>query len=176
MKRNLLTVLILALMIVNIVLTSIIMVSVIGANKKTAELVGNVSSALNLALTVPGSSGVVDQVVSLEDTEVYPLPDSLMVQLKTDDGSAAYIIFDMSLSMNIKGDGYKKLGESITSGSFDSMIKDKVNTVVGAYSAEECKGDPAAVESIRTEILQAIQELIGYRFVYRVNISNVKYS
>ena len=77
--------------------------------------------------------------------------------------------------MNSKGDGYKKLGENITSGSYDSMIEDMVATLVGKYTPEECK-DPATIESMRTEILQAIQELVGYKFIYRVNISGVKIS
>ncbi|MDE6924196.1 MAG: flagellar basal body-associated FliL family protein [Acetatifactor sp.] len=173
MKKNLLTVLILALLIVNIVLTSIMMVSVIGANKKTADLVGNITTALNLHLSVPGSEGDAEPAVSLEDTDIYALPESMMVPLTTPDGSDSYMIFELSLSMNNKGDGYKKLGENITSGSYDSLIKDKVNSIVGAHTEEECRND---IESIRAEILQAVQELIGYNFVYRVNISGVKFS
>ena len=36
MKKNLMTVLILALLVVNIVLTSVMLVSIVGTNKKTA--------------------------------------------------------------------------------------------------------------------------------------------
>lgn len=173
MKKNILTVLILALMIVNIVLTSIIMVSVISANRKTADLVDNIATALNLQWSVPGSEGDAEPAVSLENTQVYALPEALMIPLTTPDGSDSYMIFELSLSMDIKGDGYKKLGESIISGSYDSLITDRVNSIVGAHTEEECRN---GVETIRTEILQAIQELTGYKFVYRVNISNVKFS
>jgi len=173
MKKNLLTVLILALLIVNIVLTSIIMVSVISANKKTADLVGNIATALNLQWSVPGSEGDAEPAVSLENTVVYPLPDALTIPVKTADGSSVYMIFELSLSMDSKGDGYKKLGENITSGSYDSLIEDKVTSIVGAHTEEECRND---IESIRTEILQAIQNLTGYKFVYRVNISGLKFS
>ena len=91
MKKNLLTVLILALMIVNIVLTSIIMVSVISANKKTADLVGNIATALNLQWSVPGSEEDSEPAVALENAVVYPLPESLMIPLATADGSDSYI-------------------------------------------------------------------------------------
>lgn len=173
MKKNLLTVLILALMIVNIVLTTVIMVSVISANKKTADLVGNIATALNVQFADPNGEGNAEAAVSLEDTVIYPLPDSLTIPLSTSDGSDSYFIFDLSLSMDSKGDGYKKLGENITSGTYDSLIKDRVNSIVSAHTEEECRND---IESIRTEILQAIQELIGYKFVYRVNISGQKFS
>ena len=50
MKKNMLTVLILALLLVNIVLTSVLMVGVMGTNKKTADLVDNIATDLNLQL------------------------------------------------------------------------------------------------------------------------------
>ena len=53
MKKNLMTVLILALLVVNIVLTSVMLVSIVGTNKKTAQLVDNITTAMNLELTVP---------------------------------------------------------------------------------------------------------------------------
>ena len=46
MKKNLISVIILALLIVNIVLTAIMMFSVTGASKKTAALVDNIATAL----------------------------------------------------------------------------------------------------------------------------------
>lgn len=173
MKKNLLTVLILALMIVNIVLTTVIMVSVISANKKTADLVGNIATALNVQFAAPGSEGEAEPAVPLENTVVYPLPESLMIQVATAEGGSVYFIFDMSLSMDIKGDGYKKLGENITSGGYDSVIEDLVNSIVGAHTEEECNSN---LDSIKQEILQAIQNLTGYKFVYKINISNIKFS
>ncbi|MCM1063531.1 MAG: flagellar basal body-associated FliL family protein [Eubacterium sp.] len=173
MKKNLLTVLILALMVVNIVLTTIIMVSVISANKKTADLVGNIATALNIQFAVPGSEGEAEPAVPLEDIVVYALPDSQMVQVPTADGGTVYFVFNLSLSMDSKGDGYKKHGESITSGSYDSMILDQVNSIVAAHTEEECRND---IESIKKEILQAIQDFTGYKFVYKINISGVKFT
>ena len=167
MKKNLLTVLILALMIVNIVLTTVIMVSVISANKKTADLVGNIATALNVQFAAPGSEGEAEPAVPLEDTVVYPLPESMMIQVATADGGSVYFIFDMSLSMN------KKLGENFTSGGYDSVIGDLVNSIVGAHTEEDCRND---IDSIKQEILQAIQDMTGYKFVYRINISNIKFS
>ena len=54
MKKNLMTVLILALLIVNIALTGVMLVSIVGTNKKTAQLVDNITTAMNLELTQRG--------------------------------------------------------------------------------------------------------------------------
>ena len=50
MKKNMLSILILALLIVNIVLTSVMMFSVVGASKKTSALIDDIASAINLDL------------------------------------------------------------------------------------------------------------------------------
>ena len=50
MKKNLISIVILALLIVNIVLTAVMMFSVTSTNKKTAALVTDVAAAINLDL------------------------------------------------------------------------------------------------------------------------------
>ena len=66
MKKNLLSVLILALLVVNIVLTTIMMLSITKTNSKTAELVTNIATVMNLELYGPG--GTAEEQVALEDT------------------------------------------------------------------------------------------------------------
>lgn len=78
MKKNLMTVLILALLIVNIVLTSVMLISIVGTNKKTAQLVDNITTAMNLELTVPGAESAAN--VSLTDTEVYNISDTMTIR------------------------------------------------------------------------------------------------
>ena len=57
MKKNLLSVIILALLVVNIVLTSIMMVSVMGTMKKSSKLIDGISSALALEVNETGAAG-----------------------------------------------------------------------------------------------------------------------
>ena len=54
MKKNLISIIILALLIVNIVLTSIMMFSVMGSSKKTTALVNDIASVLDLELKGSG--------------------------------------------------------------------------------------------------------------------------
>ena len=50
MKRNLLSIIILALLVVNIVLSAIMMVSVSSASKKTAKMVSDISTIVGLEI------------------------------------------------------------------------------------------------------------------------------
>ena len=70
MKKNLMSVLILALLVVNIALTAIMMFSTTGAMKSTTALVGDIAAVLALELDLGGE---VSDRPSMEDTVVYDI-------------------------------------------------------------------------------------------------------
>ncbi|MBR6626925.1 MAG: flagellar basal body-associated FliL family protein [Lachnospiraceae bacterium] len=169
MKKNILSVLILALLVVNIALTGIMLFSVSSTNKKTAALVNNIATVMNLELMVPGEEE--KPAVSLADTQNHDMAGSMTIPLSiSDDGRQAYIMFDVSLAMNIKHKDYKTYGTVIS--ERESMIKDVITSVVGKYTMEECSNN---FESIKQEILAEIQELFQSDFIYKVAITNIKY-
>lgn len=177
MKKNLLTVLILALLIVNIALTAVMMVSVMGTNKKTADLVTNIATVMNLELTVPGEEEPEEQI-SLADTEVFNLTGSMTIPLAKEasadgetSGKQGYIVFDVAFSMNTKHEDYKKYGATIM--DRESLIKDAISTVVSSHTQSECRDN---FDAVKDEILKAVQDLFQSDFIYNVAISGVKYS
>ncbi|MBR1930417.1 MAG: flagellar basal body-associated FliL family protein [Lachnospiraceae bacterium] len=178
MKKNMLTVLVLALVVVNIALTAVMMISVMGTNRKTAELVTNIATVMNLELSQPGGEAAGAQQVSLENTDVFNLTGSMTIPLAkeiAEDGTTNskqdYIVFDVSLSMNKKHEDYKKYGEEI--GARESLIKDVITTVVSNHTPTECRDD---FDSIKAEILSAVQNLFQSDFIYSVGVSGIKFS
>lgn len=179
MKKNLLSVLILVLLVVNIALTAVMMISITGTNKKTAELVTSIATVMNLELYSPGGESLADVPVS--ESETYDL-DELMVPLTVsttagEDGQIVsskqyYIGFNLSLFQNTKHEDYKDMGGAEKLATYESQIKDIVNTVVGSHTLEDCQND---FDSIRDEILQGIQRLFGSNFIYKIGISGVKF-
>lgn len=172
MKKNLLSVLILALMVVNIVMTAIMMVSVIGTNKKTGELVTNIATVLNLELHDPGGSV---SEPPLDQTATYAFGDRLMMQLKpsvNEDGKAGaqMVIFYMSLAMDMEHDDYKKLGTDEMLKSHEIDFKDAVAAVVQEYTEQEFREN---TEQVKAEILAALQDFSQSTFIFRVSISDV---
>ena len=169
MKRNLLTILILALLIVNIVLTVVMMVSVTGTNKKTGELVSNIATVMNLEISDDSTES--ENAVSLADTVVYTFTDQFMILLSADEsGKQGYILFDLSLSENKNHEDFESLSAIIDANS--PAIRSAVENVVSKHTEAECKAD---FDSIRQEILSTVQETVGSDFIYSVSISNVKY-
>lgn len=171
MKKNLLTVLVLALTLVNTILIGVMMVSVMGTNKKTAKLVGDIATVLNLELGTAGEEEKPE--VSLADTEVYAIDGSMTILLKSEPGAtkSTYIVFDIALSLNKKHSDYKKYGGENFK-SYDSMIKSAINDAVMQYTELECRND---MQAMKDDILKAIQEIFQSDFVYNISLSGVKF-
>lgn len=170
MKKNLMTVLILALLIVNIVLNCVIMISVTSTNGKTMAMIKNIATALSLEL-VPAGTEKDTPAVSLADTASHTLGKELMFPLAAGaDGKQSYLVCDITLSMNKKHKDYKTYGETIA--DHNGRIEDAVLTIVSSRTVDECRSD---LEGLKAEILKAIQALFGSDFIYQVSISGVKY-
>lgn len=177
MKKNILSIIILALLIVNIVLTSVMMFNVTSTNKKVADLVGNIATVMNLELTVPGQE--VKEEVSLKDTAFYAIANSMTMPLATEvaaDGQSkqGYLVCNVSFSLNTKHKDYKTYGSDEAMAEQEGLLKDAINTIVSKHTASELQADPG-LEGLKAEILAAVQELFQSDFIYKISISEVKY-
>lgn len=172
MKKNLISIVLLALLIVNIVLTAIMMFSVIGTNKKTAALVTDIASAISLDLGTEEEEE--KEVVSMEDTVTYTIADMTIPFKKSvaaggeaeeQDNMDHFAMLSVTFSMNSKHKDYKSYGENMA--DREELIKGKIFEVVNSHTMEDAQAD---IESVRREILQKIQELFGSDFIFDTTI------
>ncbi len=172
MKKNLISIIILALLIINIVLTAIMMFSVISTNKKTASLVTNIASAISLDLGTEEEEP--KEVVSMEDTTTYTIADMTIPFKKSEaaageEGAQAvkdhFAMISVTFSMNSKHKDYKNYGEDMA--SREELIKGKIFEVVNQRTMEEAQAD---TEAIRLDILKKIQDLFGSDFIFDATI------
>ena len=100
MKKNLISIVILALLVVNIVLSSITLLSVSGTNRKTAALVTDIAAAINLDLGGQTEEEKQEVTVSMADVVTYDITD-LTVPLKKgeNDEKEHYAMLSVTLSM-----------------------------------------------------------------------------
>lgn len=171
MKRNLLTIIILALLIVNLALTGIVMFSTVSVNKKTVALVTDIASVLELEI---GDSAIVSEEeavenVSISDTEVYDIEDAMTIALKKGaDEDDHFALVEVSLSLNIKDEDYEEYQPMLA--TKESLIKSEIITVIGSYTKEEVMANTTGLEE---EILIKIQDMFGSKFVYDVAFRNI---
>lgn len=171
MKKNILSILILALLIVNIVLTSIMMFSVMGAAKKTTQLVTDIASVLKLEIR--GEDGEV-VTVPMEQTEVYNITDLTIELQPSEDGSSHWCLVGVALSMNTKDKGYKSFGTAESMEAKKPLLTEAIFEVIGSYRMEDLKGGNGEEEA-KEEILRRIQAMYDSQFIFRVSFSDIRY-
>ncbi|MBR6159121.1 MAG: flagellar basal body-associated FliL family protein [Lachnospiraceae bacterium] len=174
MKKNLMSVIILALVAVNLVLTGIIMFSTVSANRKTIALVDDIAAILNLELDKPqeGEEGAGEEEMVLpENSEVYDIADSMTVALKSSgDGKDHFAMCSVSFSINTQHEDYKTYQPMLA--TKESKIKSEIIEVVGSYTKEEAQAD---VHGIENAILAKVQEMFDSDFVYEAYFRDIKF-
>jgi len=169
MKKNLITVIILALVLANLILTAILVFTIIPQTKKSNQLIDQVCSAINLELQ-SGENTPATPEVPIEDVETYAITDGFTVNLKQgEDGKQHYAVFSVSLSLNTKSDGYKSIGTEGLKAK-ETLIKNDINTIVSGYTMEQFREDE---QSVKDAILEDLQEMFGSDFIVGVSFSSV---
>lgn len=173
MKRNLISIIILALLVVNLALTAVMMFSVVGTSQKTAALVTDIASALSLDLSQATSTEEAAPSVAVADTATYKFADQLTIALKANgDGKDHYFVTSVSFSMNTKDKDYKTYGATIA--EQENALKNIVYQVVSNYTLEDLRADNNAAAC--KEILTEVQALYGSEFIFEVYFIDYLYS
>ncbi len=171
MKRNLLSILILALLIVNIALTTVMMITVNNTSAKTAALVNDIAGVLNLEVNGPVSNySSAGEDISLADTVTYDIAEPMTIPLAIgEDGASHFAVVSVSISMDGTDKEFKKYGvEGIA--SRQSLIKSEITEVFGEYTLEEARVD---IDSLKKKILERLQQLFDSNFIYKVSFSEI---
>lgn len=180
MKKNLISIGILALLIVNLVLTGIMMFSVMSTNKKTAALISDIATAINLELEPEKEQSEEAPTISIADVETYTISD-MTIPLKRgtvvkEDGSTVtdtkdhFAMISVALSMNNKHVDYEAYGATLETKV--DLIKGQINNVVSQYTIDEAKSNS---QQICQEILAKIQSLYNSDFIFDVTFSSALY-
>ena len=166
MKKNLMTVIILALVLVNLVLTAILAFTIIPQTRN--QLIDKIASAIDLELEDGSSKDTA--AVPVEDIEVYDIEASFTVNLSpSGDGKDHVAVFSIGLSLNTKSDGYKSIGTEGLKAK-ETLIKNDINTIVSGYTMEQFREDE---QSVKDAILEDLQEMFGSDFIVGVSFSSV---
>ena len=154
MKKNLMSVLILALVLVNLILTGILTITILPQTKKSNELVNKVCSAIDLELE--SGDGTESASIPMDQIVTYKIEDAMTINLKTGaDGETHYVKLTASISMDSKNDGYKTYGEDMA--ERETILKDTINSVINTYTMDEFNSNvkPAIEKLLNSTDIQA---------------------
>ena len=155
MKKNLITVITLALVVVNLVLTVILTITILPETQKANELITKVCSAIDLDLE--SGSATSNANIPIDQIEVYNIDDEQTINLKQDgDGKDHFAMITVSISMDTKNSDYKDLKPQVEEKV--NLIKGDINNIVSQYTIDEIKNNQSAVQD---EILKDLQKMFG---------------
>ena len=168
MKKNLITVIILALVVVNLVLTAVLTITIIPETQKANELITKVCSAIDLDLQAGDTAGSLSiDVANMVD---YPVNGGESLTINLVDG---YAVLGVSLSLDSTNEDYSTYaGDTGDLSAQDNIISDKINSVVKKYTVQEMIDNE---EGVKEEILEELQTLYKSSFIVRVNFSSATY-
>ena len=168
MKKNLISVLILALVFANFVLTAILMFTVLPETQKANTLIEKVCSAIDLDLNSGGTNETSNIPIDQQDTYKVNEGEKITTNLaKGNDGKSHYAIVKVSLVLNKKSDNYATYNQEFLANQ-DEAIKNDVIQVIGQYTLDEFETNK---EQVKSEILSDMQKLFGADLVIGVNFS-----
>ncbi len=165
MKKNILTVIIMAMALINIILSAIIIFVVVPTSNKTNRLVSKVAQIIDLELENPDAK---EDELAVSDIETYEIPDKLTIRLKKSDEAKHYAIVYVSLSVNKKHEQYTELQPFIQQN--ENEIKEIVTDEFSHYTIDEVDNNK---NQIKERVLSRIQELFKSDFIINVSFGNL---
>ena len=164
MKKNLITVIILALCVVNLILNVLIVFVCMPSAKKTNNLISEIASVLNLELE--GSNDT--PTVALENMATYSV-DAQVVNLKDDgSGESHYVQVGLTLEMDKSSKDYESLNTVLQESG--SAVFDEARNVIQNYTYAEVT-DQKTQEDIKKQILESVQKKYATQCIYNVSFS-----
>lgn len=170
MKKNLISVVILALVLANLILTAVLTISVLPQTKQANELISKVCAAIDLDLE--GGSNEAASAVPLEQVETYKLNEgaSMTINLKPgEDGVEHYVLMEVTLGIDTKSKDYKKYGSAEELADKEGIIKDKVFSIVSQHTVDEMRNDQSAIQD---EMLSALRKMYDSDFIVSVSYTS----
>ncbi len=168
MKKNILTVIIMAITLINTVLLAVMIFTVVPAASKTTRLMDKVASIIELELESPDEN----MKLSVSDIVTYNIEDKLTVNLKsasTDPkDKPPYAVMNVSLSVNSKSADYDDLFPKLQEN--ENAIKEIVQEEFAVYTRDEVYANKG---KIKDRVIDRIKELMQSDFVINVSFGSL---
>lgn len=164
MKRNILTVIIMAITLINTILTAVLIFVIVPTSNKTTQLVAKVASIIDLELESPEEK----EEIAVSDIESRDIAGQLTINLKSDDGKLHYALVNVSISMNSKHEDYTLLEPKLPEN--ETAIKEIVTDEFMKYTVDEVRENK---NEIKEQILIRVQEHFKSDFIINVSFGNI---
>jgi flagellar FliL protein len=165
MRKNILTVIILAMCLINIVLSAVLIFVMVPTANKSIALVNKVAQIIDLELESPENSMA---NIGVSDIGTYLIDERLTCLLAKSDDDDHYAVLFLSLSLNKTHDDYLELEPYIQ--QYENDMKEIVSDEFAKYTIDEAK---VMKDKIKDQVKIRVQELFQSDFIINVSFGNI---
>ena len=167
MKKNILTIVIMAASVINLILTIVLIFSVMPAMNKTSNLIDKVSSLIDLEIE---SESEENAAVPMEDRDstiiTYEANVNINLKKETGEDSNHYaVISGVTVTYNKNEDDYEDVKALIDANQV--YVNDAVSETIGAYTASTI-----SQTAVKEEAVKKLQEMYDTKSIIDVSLSN----
>lgn len=166
MKKNLMTVIILALVFSNFVLTAIMMFTVVPSAQKANELITKVCEAIHLELNSGAATGLNNLPIDQIATYNVSAGEKMTINLS---GGDNYALVSVALSINKESQRYKDATTTILTEQ-EAIIQNTINQIIRQYTKNEFLEN---TQEVQDEICKSLQKTYGADYVVGVNFASM---
>ncbi|NLP15683.1 MAG: flagellar basal body-associated protein FliL [Clostridiales bacterium] len=167
MRKNILTVIILAMCLINIVLSAVLIFVMVPPANKSMKLIDKVAQIIDLELESPDNA-IANLAVS--DIGTYLVEERLTCRLAKSDDEDHYAVLYLSLSLNKTHEDYPLLEPYVS--QYENDMKEIVTDEFAKYTIDEVM---VMKDRIKDQVLTRIQELFQSDFIINVSFGNILY-
>lgn len=173
MKKNILTIIIMALTVINVILTAVVLFSAVPALNRTDNLIKKITEVVDLELE--SSEQADDNSVSIKDRENHQFTSSagtLTINLQTgQDGKSHWAQLDsVYVTVNKEGEDYKSLVNSL-----EEMQSDVLTIVSDVIGSKDYETVSAKKSEIKSEIIEKLQQHFETESIIDVSFDNLRF-
>lgn len=164
MKKNILTIIIMAISLINTALIAVLIFSIVPAANRTTNFVNKIASIVDLELESPNP----EDEITVEDITNYPFTEAIVSGLKSDDGKDHYLTVNITLQENMKNKDYTALSEKVKDN--ESALSEIIENEFSKYTRQDLE-DETIKNKVKADLLTKIQEYFDSDFIINVILS-----
>ena len=167
MKKNLITVLILALCIINLAFNILLVFTFVPSVKKTNKLVGDIMAVLDLEIASQsaGNSGF-----DVSNLAPFQLEQSNPINLAADGSGELHVVqYGLTINLDKTAADYTAVSNNLTNST--SLVYDMTRNIIGKYTYDQVI-DVSVQNQIKAELLASLKETFNTECIYSIIFYN----
>lgn len=167
MKKNLITVLILALCIINLVFNILLVFTFVPSAKKTNKLVGDIMAVLDLEIASQSNG---DGGFDVSNLSPFQLEQSNPINLAADGSGELHVVqYGLTINLDKTAADYSNVTKNLTNST--ALLYDMTRNVIGKYTYDQVI-DVNVQDQIKAELLESLKETFNTESIYSISFYN----